>query len=155
MASLTHALRRLRRSERGAEFVEFALALPLLLLVVLGIMDFGLMFQQYLVITNAAREAARVAVLPTYTAADAQQRAQDYITASLITGGNTASVSSPSYGSQVVGSNCYGTVSITVTYPHNFMFLSGIGTYFGASFGTKNLTATATMRTETASGACP
>ncbi len=155
MAPLTHRFTRLRRSERGAEFVEFALALPLLLLVVLGIMDFGLLFQQYLVITNAAREGARVAVLPSYTAANARQRAQDYITAALISGGNTATVSLPTYGSQTIGSNCYGTASITVTYPHDFLFLSGIGTYFNRSFGTKNLTATATMRTEAASAACP
>ncbi len=145
---------RLRRSERGAEFVEFALALPLLLLVVLGIMDFGLMFQQYLVITNAAREAARVAVLPGYSAADAQARANAYISAALITGGNTATVSAPVYSTQSVGTNCYDTVQVTVTYPHNFMFLSGIGTYFGASFGTRTLTASATMRTEGALGGC-
>lgn len=155
MATLRHALVRLRRSQKGAEFVEFALSLPLLLLVVLGIIDFGLMFQQYLVITNAAREAARVAVLPGYTGADAQARANAYISAALITGGNAATVNAPTYGTQAAGSSCYQTVNVTVTYPHNFLFLSGIGTYFGASFGTKTLSASATMRTETAASACP
>ena len=54
------------RSEDGAQLVEFALVLPLLLLVVLGIAEFGFIFQRYEVITNAAREGARLAVLPGY-----------------------------------------------------------------------------------------
>ena len=53
---------------RGAELIEFAFIFPLLLLVCLGIVDFGLLFQRYEVLTNAAREGARVAVLPGYTA---------------------------------------------------------------------------------------
>ncbi len=57
-----------RKGERGQAIVELALTLPLLLLVLLGIFDFGLMFQRFEVVTNAAREGARVAVLPDYTA---------------------------------------------------------------------------------------
>ena len=57
----------------------------------MGIMDFGLMFQQYEVITNAAREGARVAMLPNYNitacATCGTQRATDYVNAALITGG--------------------------------------------------------------------
>ncbi len=54
------------RGERGAALVEFALALPLLLVVLAGIVDFGFVFQRYEVITNAAREGARLATLPGY-----------------------------------------------------------------------------------------
>ena len=57
-------------SERGAELVEFAIVLPLLLLVTMGIIDFGFMFQRYVVLTNAAMEGARVAVLPGYSTSD-------------------------------------------------------------------------------------
>ena len=57
--------RRLRQ-EDGAQLVEFALVLPLLLFVVLGIAEFGIIFQRYEVVTNAAREGARLAVLPGY-----------------------------------------------------------------------------------------
>ena len=46
------------RGERGAALVEFALALPMLLVVLAGIVDFGFVFQRYEVITNAAREGA-------------------------------------------------------------------------------------------------
>ena len=48
-----------KQEERGAALVEFALALPLLLVVLAGIVDFGFVFQRYEVITNAAREGAR------------------------------------------------------------------------------------------------
>lgn len=45
--------------ERGAAAVEFALVLPLLLTLVLGIIEFGHLYNAQIVITNAAREAAR------------------------------------------------------------------------------------------------
>ena len=48
--------------------IEFALVFPMLLLVMLGIIDFGRLFQRYEVLTNAAREGTRVAVLPGYNA---------------------------------------------------------------------------------------
>ena len=63
---------RLLRSEHGAELIEMAVVTPLLLLLVFGIVDFGFMFQRYVVLTNAAVEGARVASMPGYTAADAR-----------------------------------------------------------------------------------
>ncbi|MPZ23852.1 MAG: pilus assembly protein [Dehalococcoidia bacterium] len=48
-----------RRSERGQAMVEFALVLPLLLVLAFGIMDFGRALQAYVTINNAAREGAR------------------------------------------------------------------------------------------------
>jgi Flp pilus assembly protein TadG len=45
--------------EGGAAAVEFALVLPLLLLVVFGIVDFGRMLNQQIMLTEAAREIAR------------------------------------------------------------------------------------------------
>ena len=49
-------LRRRLRSERGAELIETALTLPLILLVVVGIIEFGFVFQKCEIVTNAARE---------------------------------------------------------------------------------------------------
>jgi Flp pilus assembly protein TadG len=45
--------------ERGAAAVEFALVLPLLLVLLLGIIDFGLYFYNDLQLTHVARDAAR------------------------------------------------------------------------------------------------
>ncbi|MHB1319481.1 MAG: TadE/TadG family type IV pilus assembly protein [Anaerolineae bacterium] len=47
--------------ERGANLVELALILPLLLLLVAAVADFGRAFNSYIVINNAAREGARFA----------------------------------------------------------------------------------------------
>lgn len=51
------------KNKRGQAMVEFALVLPILLLLLLGIMEFGLVFHEYLVVTHAAREGSRVATL--------------------------------------------------------------------------------------------
>jgi Flp pilus assembly protein TadG len=47
------------RSEKGAAAVEFALVLPLLLILLLGIIDFGLYYYNDLQLTHVARDAAR------------------------------------------------------------------------------------------------
>jgi Flp pilus assembly protein TadG len=52
-------LRALPRRQRGAAAVEFALVLPILLVILLGIIDFGLYFYNDLQLTHVARDAAR------------------------------------------------------------------------------------------------
>ena len=49
--------------DRGATAVEFALLLPLLLLIVFGIVDFGRALNAQITLTQAAREGARLAAL--------------------------------------------------------------------------------------------
>lgn len=51
-------------SEAGQDLVEYALVLPLLLLLIFGIVEFSLVFMDYNTIANAAREGARAATLP-------------------------------------------------------------------------------------------
>lgn len=52
-------MRRTKQNERGASAVEFALTLPFLLAILLGIMEFGWMFFTDIQVTNAARDGAR------------------------------------------------------------------------------------------------
>jgi len=52
-----------RRRDRGAQAVEFALVLPLLLLIIFAIIDFGRMLNAQITINEAAREGARAAAL--------------------------------------------------------------------------------------------
>jgi Flp pilus assembly protein TadG len=47
------------RRERGQSLVEAAVLLPILLLLVAAVVDFGRAFDSYIVLTNAAREGAR------------------------------------------------------------------------------------------------
>jgi Flp pilus assembly protein TadG len=64
-------LRSLARDNRGQELVEYALTLPILLLLILGIVEFGMAIFAYNTIANAAREGARVgAVVPILSADD-------------------------------------------------------------------------------------
>ncbi|MGB8382597.1 MAG: TadE family protein, partial [Dermatophilaceae bacterium] len=65
-----------QRRERGAAAIEFALLLPVFLLVIAGIVDFGRAFFTQIELTNAAREGARAAVVSTMTGADIKLRAQ-------------------------------------------------------------------------------
>jgi Flp pilus assembly protein TadG len=57
------AVRTRRDGERGAAAVEFALLSPLLLILVFGIIDFGLAMNAQIIIGNAVREGARAAAL--------------------------------------------------------------------------------------------
>lgn len=54
----------LLKNKKGAALVEFALLLPLLLLLVAGSIEFGLIFYNKQVITNASREGARAGITP-------------------------------------------------------------------------------------------
>ena len=137
------------RSERGAELIEFALVLPLLLLVVLGIVDFGFLFQRLEVVTNAAREGARMAVLPAYTTPDVQTRVRDYVT----TGGVPTTVTNPAITVDPAtidlgGGKTIAAKKVTVVYFHDYLFLSGFANLFGGNFSSIPLTGVATMRVE-------
>ncbi|MGQ0804625.1 MAG: TadE/TadG family type IV pilus assembly protein [Actinomycetota bacterium] len=68
--------RRLARSsdERGAAAVEFALILPLLILLVFGIVQFSLAYNRQQGLHAAAREGARIASLPQTTQSEITTR---------------------------------------------------------------------------------
>jgi hypothetical protein len=52
--------------ENGQSIVEFALILPLVSLLILGVIDIGIGFKTYIALTNAAREGVRwVSINPT------------------------------------------------------------------------------------------
>ena len=63
-----------RRGDRGAALVEFALVLPLLAMMTIGIIAFGYMFHIQSVLDNAARDGVRVATLTNATDAVALAR---------------------------------------------------------------------------------
>jgi Flp pilus assembly protein TadG len=174
MVALTRFLRRFARAESGAEMIEFGLTLPLMLLVVLGIIEFGFVFQQYEVVTNAAREGARVAILPNYantvTAAQTNvtARVDEYLTSAgldtsstvrKVCGGNITAVK-PCAGDwtfvkdTLAAGVCVYSFPVRVEYQHPVPFISGALRYFGGSIGTMTLSATARMRSEVAAAGC-
>jgi hypothetical protein len=52
-----------RQDRQGQAMVELALVLPILILVLMGIIDFGRVYHGYLAVTTAAREGARQAAI--------------------------------------------------------------------------------------------
>jgi Flp pilus assembly protein TadG len=52
-------VRLLTRSERGASMVEFAIVIPLLLILLIGIIEFGRAYSAKISVTHAAREGVR------------------------------------------------------------------------------------------------
>lgn len=141
-------------SEKGAELIEFALVFPMLLLVMLGIIDFGFLFQRYEVVTNAAREGARVAVLPGYAAADVQARVSQYLTSAGLTAAPVTTVIAPAAVN--IGGACMTVSGATVAYPHTYLFLGPIVSLLGGNnLANKTLTVTARMRYEGGSLPCP
>jgi Flp pilus assembly protein TadG len=57
-------------SESGQELVEYALVMPLMLLLIFGLIEFSLVFFSYNTISNAAREGARAGIRPITAACD-------------------------------------------------------------------------------------
>jgi Flp pilus assembly protein TadG len=51
------------RSNEGQSLVEFAIILPILLMLIMGILEFGIMLNSYLAVRNASREGARAAIV--------------------------------------------------------------------------------------------
>jgi hypothetical protein len=136
-------------SERGAELIEFALVLPLLLLLLLGIVDFGFLFQRLEVVTNAAREGARIAVLPSYLPDDVKNRVCSYMQEGgvPIVAGSNPMITVTSVSLAIPG----GTIpseKVEVRYTHNYLFLGGLAGMFGSTFSSVPLTGVSTMRRE-------
>lgn len=132
------------RSERGAELIEMAVALPLLLLIMMGMVDFAFLFQRYMVLTNAAMEGARVAVLPGYSSADAQARAIAYASTGGVPG--TISAAAAPVTLPGAGGSTWPGVQVTVTHEYQYQYLGPIASLFGGSFTSTTLTARSTVR---------
>jgi Flp pilus assembly protein TadG len=117
-------MRRHRSAESGAVAVEFALVLPLLLLLALGIYDFGRLQYERIVVTSAAYEAARASAL--WKTGDTW---------------NGVAITSGAQAATLVGQAAAGNVTITLT--------AGPTSPGCASAGTNTVTLTATHNGQT------
>jgi Flp pilus assembly protein TadG len=77
-----------RRNRRGASAVEFAVVAPVFFLLIFGMIEYGRLIMVQQVLTNAAREGARRAVLPDTTADMVKDVVRDYLTNASINGKN-------------------------------------------------------------------
>lgn len=123
---------RWQRDQRGAVVVEFALIVPMLLLVVFGVLDFGYMLNRSTIVSNASRDGARVASLGG-TYADILGTITSELSASGIAttspstvikidckklDGSACNATSSNYDTQVESG---GTALVTVTYNYSWI----------------------------------
>jgi Flp pilus assembly protein TadG len=125
--------------QRGQALVEFAVLLPVLLLVLFAILQFGVVFNNYIQVTSAAREGCRKAAvsrgLGTSGAESAAVTAADG-TASGLTQ-SQLSITFPGNPTFAQGS----TVTVQASYPYSISLL-------GLVVSSGNLTSSTTMRVE-------
>jgi Flp pilus assembly protein TadG len=130
---------RRRHTQQGQALVEFAILLPVLLLLLLGIVQFGVTFNNYIQVTSAAREGARKASV-------SRQLGSVAATAAARTSAKGAAPNLSLSDAQITvtapGAWTQGTdVKVTVKYPYAINIIGRVVT-------SGNLTATSTFRLE-------
>lgn len=131
-------IRALAKRVGGQSFVEFALVLPVFLMLVLGILDMARAYSALQIVTNAAREGARTGIISASSSADVTSSVDTYLGA----GGQTGCATT---GSNLGGAGTVGD-STTVTVSCDFATLTGA--IIPIWTGIITLTRTAAMRHE-------
>jgi len=139
-----------QHGESGQALAEIAIALPLLLLMLIGIWEFARAYQIQQVVVNAAREGAREVVLPAGTIASATTVVENYLA-----GGAVACSSCVTITNQTDGTNPEGTTGhsmrVTVQVPYSFNLIGPmirLATGNNGGPGDITLSSQATMRHE-------
>lgn len=136
------------RNQKGAALLETAITLPLVLLVTVSIFEFGRAYQTWQVLTNAAREGARVAILADATDAQITDTVRNYMAGGQLSKASSATINierTVPFGSNTAS-------RITVSYPFNFTVLNPVIRLVQASStagqGTTTMSSSALMRNE-------
>src|SRR3954471_17890283 len=112
---------RLKKNERGAALLETAITIPMILMVCIGIFEFGRAYQTWQIMTNAAREGARLAVLPSATEAGVKTRVKDYLKSGELSSWSEATVAlNPTAKIDIGGGNEANASVVTIEYPFKF-----------------------------------
>ena len=119
-------------NQRGVAAVEFAIVLPLLLFLFIGITEFGITYYNKQILTNAAREGARAGVIDGI--ADNPNKIKgivvDYASEKLISfGADILSISDVT-----LDDSDTGYLKVSVDFNYTYLMLSGFR-FFGAEFG--------------------
>lgn len=139
------------RSERGTALLEAALTVPLILLISIGIFEFGRGYQTWQVVTNAAREGARVSVLPNPEEGAVETRVRAYMQSGQLPDYQKATVTVNRTASLQVGSSTVSASEVTVEYPFTFIALQPLAKLVDKSStmsGSITINASAVMRNE-------
>jgi Flp pilus assembly protein TadG len=128
------------KNTRAQGIVEFALVLPLFIMVVMGIVDFGMGLRAYVMVNNSSREGARYAIICPSTVNDdaIKTRVADYSTGLVTTGNVYVTWQTPSQ-------RCKSGDFVKVEATTNYNFITPLSAFLP---GPLRLTASSTMRVE-------
>jgi len=134
------------KKQEGASLVEFAVLAPLFVILLFGLVEFGMSIYNKEVVTNASREGARFGVVyttPRKTTSEIQTKVQDFLTKSGFTDTATINVNG-------AGGASGSALTVSVSYPYTFQVLPGFfSRFFNSTMpGTVNLTANSVMLME-------
>ena len=138
---------RLSKNERGAALLETAVTIPIILLISVAIFEFGRAYQTWQVLTNAAREGARVAVINGTTEAQVSDAVRTYMTVGRLDKAATAPIEINR--SAPLGANTGSQV--TINYPFDFIVLGPVARLVNRSStagASLTMSAVAIMRNE-------
>jgi hypothetical protein len=119
-------MRRRIKSERGAALLEAAITIPMLLLVSVGIFEFGRAYQTWQILTNAAREGARMAVLQDSSNSDITARVSQYMTDGQLSAANSASIGINRSAILDVNGRNVSASQVSIDYPFSFIVLQPV-----------------------------
>lgn len=132
-------------NRKGIALVEFAILLPLLLILVFGIIEFSLLFYNKAMITNASREGARAGIVsqsPRVSDGEITAIVNNYCQNYLITFGSGGSLTTTIVRE---GSNFGDDLTVTVNYNYGFLVLPN---FIASLVNPMNLSATTLMKME-------
>lgn len=139
------------KSERGVELIETAITIPMLLLIAVGIFEFGRAYQCWQILTNAAREGARISILPGAAVQTAEDAARNYMENGQLEHYGDAAVDVDQAATIIVNGDPVSASQVTVQYPFEFMVLGPVARliHSGSSLGGDlTMVATSVMRNE-------
>ena len=137
--------------ERGSAMVETAIVLPIILVLMVGIFEVGRAYETWQVLTNAAREGARMSVTPSSTQTDTTALIRRYMADGQLTKSAAASVVVNKGASIDVNGTPVSASAITVDYPFEFIMLQPVVRLVAPAAtvgGPLTMRATAIMRNE-------
>lgn len=142
-------IKKMKNTEDGVAAVEFAIVLPILLLLLFGIIEFSVIFYNKAMITNASREGARAGIVYDWdedssglTHQEIETVVMNYLGDNLINFGGESNAEVTTSG---IGGSAGDPLEVNVTYRYDYLILPG---FVESLAGGLNLSARTVMRIE-------
>ncbi len=137
------------RCQKGVAAIEFAILLPVLLVIIFGIIEFSILLYDKQVITNASREGARIGIdidvdgSTRSTAGEITSVVTNYVASNLITFGTPNTPVTTVTPADLSGMARGDNLTVTVSYNYEFLVLPNFITSLG---GVKTIQAKTVMK---------